>query len=45
MYTVLTSLEWTHPALGAAFGPGNKIEGGWDFVGDGICTVYPSHET
>lgn len=27
-------IDYTHPALGGAFGPGNKVAGGWDFVGD-----------
>ncbi|KAH7091851.1 subtilisin-like protein [Auriculariales sp. MPI-PUGE-AT-0066] len=27
-------VDWTHPALGGCFGPGCKIAGGWDFVGD-----------
>ncbi|KAK8073467.1 hypothetical protein PG994_004366 [Apiospora phragmitis] len=25
---------YKHPALGGGFGPGFKVEGGWDFVGD-----------
>lgn len=29
-----TGIDYRHPALGGAFGPGNKVEGGWDFVGD-----------
>ncbi|KAH9208397.1 peptidase S8/S53 domain-containing protein [Leptodontidium sp. 2 PMI_412] len=29
-----TGVDWTHPALGGGYGPGFKIEGGYDFVGD-----------
>lgn len=29
-----TGIDYTHPALGGKFGPGNKIIGGYDFVGD-----------
>ncbi|CAE6448675.1 unnamed protein product [Rhizoctonia solani] len=29
-----TGVDYTHPALGGKFGPGNKIIGGYDFVGD-----------
>ncbi|KAF9050468.1 peptidase [Panaeolus papilionaceus] len=29
-----TGIDYTHPALGGAFGPGHKIIGGHDFVGD-----------
>ncbi|CAE6418377.1 unnamed protein product [Rhizoctonia solani] len=29
-----TGVDYTHPALGGKFGPGNKIVGGYDFVGD-----------
>ena len=29
-----TGIDYTHPALGGAIGPGNKIIGGFDFVGD-----------
>ncbi len=27
-----TGIEYTHPALGGAFGPGQRVAGGWDFV-------------
>jgi len=30
-----TGVDYTHPALGGGFGPGFKIAGGYDFVGDG----------
>ncbi|KAI8654133.1 hypothetical protein LRP88_01834 [Fusarium phalaenopsidis] len=30
-----TGVAYNHPALGGGFGPGFKIEGGYDFVGDG----------
>ncbi|KAG8763401.1 hypothetical protein FRC12_008567 [Ceratobasidium sp. 428] len=29
-----TGIDYTHPALGGKFGPGNKVAGGYDFVGD-----------
>ncbi|CAE7226894.1 unnamed protein product [Rhizoctonia solani] len=29
-----TGVDYNHPALGAGFGPGHKIIGGYDFVGD-----------
>jgi subtilisin family serine protease len=27
-----TGIDYTHPALGGAFGPGHKVADGWDFV-------------
>ncbi len=27
-----TGIDYHHPAFGAAFGPGHKVAGGWDFV-------------
>jgi hypothetical protein len=27
-----TGIDYTHPALGGAFGAGHKVAGGWDFV-------------
>ncbi|KAG9127746.1 hypothetical protein FRC07_010198, partial [Ceratobasidium sp. 392] len=29
-----TGIDYTHPALGGKFGHGNKVAGGYDFVGD-----------
>lgn len=29
-----TGIDYTHPALGGKFGPGSKVIGGYDFVGD-----------
>ncbi|KAI0339940.1 subtilisin-like protease [Trametopsis cervina] len=29
-----TGIDYRHPFLGAGFGPGHKVIGGWDFVGD-----------
>lgn len=29
-----TGIDYTHPALGAGFGPGHKVIGGFDLVGD-----------
>ena len=37
-----TGVDWTHPALGGGYGEGFKIEGGYDFVGDG--TLFESSE-
>ncbi|TLS26670.1 hypothetical protein PpBr36_05458 [Pyricularia pennisetigena] len=30
-----TGVQYTHVALGGGLGPGFKVAGGWDFVGDG----------
>ncbi|OAA53497.1 serin endopeptidase [Niveomyces insectorum RCEF 264] len=38
-----TGTQYTHPALGGGFGPGYKVAGGYDFVGDGIWP-YPGEE-
>ena len=29
-----TGIDYNHPTLGAGFGPGHKVIGGYDFVGD-----------
>jgi minor extracellular serine protease Vpr len=29
-----TGIDYTHPDLGRGFGPGHRVEGGYDFVGD-----------
>ncbi|HYC91390.1 MAG TPA: S8 family serine peptidase [Thermoanaerobaculia bacterium] len=29
-----SGIDYTHPALGGAFGPGHKVAGGYDFVND-----------
>ncbi|CAE6407387.1 unnamed protein product [Rhizoctonia solani] len=29
-----SGIDYTHPSLGGAFGPGNKVIGGYDLVGD-----------
>ncbi|PFH46577.1 hypothetical protein AMATHDRAFT_7645 [Amanita thiersii Skay4041] len=29
-----TGIDYKHPSLGGGFGPGHKVVGGWDFVGD-----------
>jgi subtilisin family serine protease len=29
-----TGIDYDHPDLGGCFGPGCRVEGGWDFVGD-----------
>ncbi|KAG8738765.1 hypothetical protein FRC10_006482 [Ceratobasidium sp. 414] len=39
-----TGIDYTHPALGGKFGPGNKVIGGYDFVGDaytGLANTPP----
>ncbi|KAG9126235.1 hypothetical protein FRC07_004315 [Ceratobasidium sp. 392] len=33
-----TGIDYTHPALGGKFGPGNKVAGGFDFVGDAFTS-------
>ncbi|KAI0319168.1 pyrolysin [Amylostereum chailletii] len=42
-----TGIDYTHPALGGAFGPGNKVVGGYDLVGDnydGTNTPVPDDD-
>ncbi|KAK0476786.1 pyrolysin [Armillaria novae-zelandiae] len=42
-----TGIDYTHPALGGAIGPRNKIIGGYDFVGDaydGSNTPQPDND-
>ncbi|KAF5348713.1 hypothetical protein D9758_006755 [Tetrapyrgos nigripes] len=42
-----TGVDYTHPALGGGFGPGFKIAGGYDFVGDnytGANTPVPDDD-
>ncbi|KAF9446345.1 subtilisin-like protease [Macrolepiota fuliginosa MF-IS2] len=42
-----TGIDYTHPFLGGAIGPGNKIIGGFDFVGDnytGLNTPMPDDD-
>lgn len=34
-----TGIWYNHSALGNGFGPGHKVEGGWDFVGNGAWTA------
>ena len=36
-----TGIDYTHPLLGGKFGPGNKVIGGYDFVGDNYNGKYP----
>jgi hypothetical protein len=36
-------LDWTHPDLGGGFGPGFKIVGGFDFVGDNYTGTSGTH--
>ncbi|CAE6445476.1 unnamed protein product [Rhizoctonia solani] len=37
-----TGIDYTHPSLGGAIGPGNKIIGGYDFVGDAYTGLQDS---
>ncbi|QRV96029.1 pyrolysin [Ceratobasidium sp. AG-Ba] len=42
-----TGIDYTHPLLGGKFGPGNKVIGGYDFVGDafnGTNTPHPDDD-
>ncbi|KAF8524710.1 subtilisin-like protease [Hysterangium stoloniferum] len=42
-----TGIDYTNPVLGGAFGPGNKVAGGFDFVGDaftGNNTPVPDND-
>ena len=35
-----TGVDYNHPDLGGGFGPGFKVESGWDFLGDGKTESY-----
>jgi len=35
-----TGIDYTHPFLGNGIGPGHKVIGGYDFVGDAYNGVY-----
>ncbi|CAE6458099.1 unnamed protein product [Rhizoctonia solani] len=37
-----SGIDYTHPALGAGFGPGYKVTGGYDFVGDNFTGLPES---
>ncbi|CAE7144667.1 unnamed protein product [Rhizoctonia solani] len=37
-----SGVDYTHPSLGGKFGPGNKIIGGYDFVGDAYTGSFDS---
>ncbi|KDR78150.1 hypothetical protein GALMADRAFT_224528 [Galerina marginata CBS 339.88] len=42
-----TGIDYTHPSLGGAIGPGHKVIGGFDFVGDaydGTNTPVPDND-
>lgn len=42
-----TGIDYTHPSLGGGFGPGHKIAGGYDLVGDdydGFNTPVPDND-
>jgi subtilisin family serine protease len=36
-----TGVDYTHPALGGGFGPGFKVIGGYDFVGEEFNGIDP----
>ena len=36
-----TGIDYTHPLPGGKFGLGNKVIGGYDFVGDKYDGMYP----
>lgn len=40
-FRIDTGIDYTHPALGGGFGPGYKVVGGYDFVGND----YNGHNT
>ena len=33
-FSIDTGIDYTNPSLGGALGPGHKVIGGYDFVGD-----------
>jgi subtilisin family serine protease len=37
-----SGIDYTHPSLGGAIGPGNKVIGGYDFVGDAFTGLQDS---
>ncbi|KAH7104317.1 subtilisin-like protein [Auriculariales sp. MPI-PUGE-AT-0066] len=43
-----TGVDYSHPALGGGFGPGFKVAGGYDFVGDnynpGVSPAVPDRD-
>ena len=39
-----TGIDYTNPFLGGAFGPGNKVIGGFDFVGDAYGQFYQQYD-
>jgi len=39
-YSIDTGIDYTHPSLGGAIGPGHKVIGGFDFVGDAFDGVH-----
>jgi subtilisin family serine protease len=40
-----TGLDYNHPDLGGGFGPGYRVAGGYDFVGDAYNSSDPNHTT
>ncbi|KAJ8079356.1 hypothetical protein PM082_021860 [Marasmius tenuissimus] len=39
-----TGVDYNYPALGAGFGPGHKIAGGFDFTGDNLEKIKPDED-
>ena len=39
-----TGIDYTNPFLGGAFGPGNKVIGGFDFVGDAYGKFHEQYQ-
>ncbi|KAL0564133.1 hypothetical protein V5O48_017920 [Marasmius crinis-equi] len=39
-----TGIDYNHPALGGGFGPGHKVVGGFDFVGDIDGEINPDDD-
>ncbi|MDQ7794905.1 MAG: S8 family serine peptidase [bacterium] len=40
-----TGIDYNHPDLGGGFGPGFRVVGGWDFVGDAFNAGDPANRT
>jgi subtilisin family serine protease len=46
-FSIDTGVDYKHPFLGGGFGPGFKVAGGYDFVGDaynGTNTAVPDND-
>lgn len=40
VFSIDTGIDYTHPVLGGGIGPGHKVIGGFDFVGDAYDGKY-----